>query len=59
MLELDKLTPKFDQLKQSFLVFYKSHETISVKLGAAILIETERPNLNVRYSNMCNFLKLD
>ena len=57
-LEHDKLPPKFDQLKDSFRVLYKSYDTISVKLAEAILIKTERPYINVKYSNMSNFVKL-
>ena len=58
MLEHDWLPPTFDQLDESFRVLFKIYDTISVKLAEAILIKTERPNINVKYSNMDNFVKL-
>ena len=54
----DKIPPTYDSLKDMFKVVYQSPDTRNVKIAEAILIKTERPIINIKYSELIDFLKL-
>ena len=54
----DKISPTYDSLKDMFKDIYQSPDTRNVKIAKAILIKTERHIINIKFSELIDFLKL-
>ena len=54
----DKNPPTYESLKDMFKVIYQSPDARNVKVAEVILIKTEHPMINIKYSEFIDFLKL-
>ena len=58
MYDHDKLPPRLDEFSSCFEVIFGSESVRNLKIVEAILIKTSKPQINVKFNQLYDFLKL-